>query len=258
MKKSNAYLFVCLIVVVIVLIPASRDFLIRIGIKTMRPVESFFSSLSFSSRGFFYGLSQISDLREQNSELSDKLRQSQISQSELEELKAENQILKKQLGFKELIKERDLIPSKIISREPTTFLDNMIIDKGEKDGISKGLAVVSDGALVGKITEVYANESKVTLITSKDSIIQAMMQKSRVMGILKGGLSGITLENIPQDVEVIEREVVVTSGLGGGIDQGILIGEISGQRSSKAEIYKVLNVQPTVDFSKLEIIFIIK
>ena len=258
MKKSNAYLLVCLIVVVIAFVPTTRNFLVRIGVKAVRPIESFFSSLSFSSRGFFYGLSQISDLREQNRELSDKLRQSQISQSELEELKAENQILKKQLGFKEVIKERDLIPSKIISREPTTFLDNMIIDKGEKDGIRAGLAVVSDGALVGKVTEVYSNESKVTLITSKDSIIQAMMQKSRVMGILKGGLSGMTLENIPQDVEVAEREVVMTSGLGGGIDQGILIGEISGQRSSKAEIYKVLNVQPTVDFSKLEIVFVIK
>lgn len=258
MKKSNAYLLVCLIVVVIALVPTTRNFLVRIGIRVARPVESLFSSMSFSSRGFFYGLSQISDLREQNRELSDKLRQSQISQSELEELKAENQILKKQLGFKEVIKERDLIPSKIISREPTTFLDSMVIDKGEKDGISKGLAVVSDGALVGRISEVFDRESKVTLITSKDSIIQAMMQKSRVMGILKGGLSGMTLENIPQDVEVFEHEAVITSGLGGGIDQGILIGEISGQRSSKAEIYKVLNVQPTVDFSKLEIVFVIK
>lgn len=258
MKKSNTYLLICLVVVAVALIPTSRNFLVKIGVKAVRPIESFFSSLSFSSRGFFYGLSQISDLREQNSELSDKLRLSQISQSELEELKAENQILKKQLGFKEVIKERDLIPSKIISREPTSFLDHILIDKGEKDGISAGLAVVSDSALVGKVTEVYSSESKVVLITSKNSIIQVMMQNSRVMGILKGGLSGITLENIPQDIEIAEHEMAITSGLGGGIDQGILIGEISGQRSSKAEIYKVLNVQPTVDFSKLEIVFIIK
>lgn len=258
MKKSNTYLLICLVVVAAALIPTSRNFLVKIGVKAVRPIESFFSFLSFSSRGFFYGLSQISDLREQNSELSDKLRLSQISQSELEELKAENQILKKQLGFKEVIKERDLIPSKIISREPTSFLDHILIDKGEKDGISAGLAVVSDSALVGKVTEVYSSESKVVLITSKDSIIQVMMQNSRVMGILKGGLSGITLENIPQDIEIAEHEMAITSGLGGGIDQGILIGEISGQRSSKAEIYKVLNVQPTVDFSKLEIVFIIK
>ena len=186
------------------------------------------------------------------------MRQSQISQSELNELKAENQILKNQLGFKETIKQRELIPCKIISREPTTFLDNMIIDRGESDGVKIGLAVVSDGALVGKIVEVFSNESKVKLITSKDSIVQAMLQKNRVMGVLKGGLSGISLENIPQDVEVSDREAVVTSGLGGGIDQGILIGEVSGQRSSKAEIYKILNIQPTVDFSKLELVFVIK
>lgn len=258
MKKSNLFLLVCLVLIILAVIPASRNFLMRAGIKLSKPIVSTFSSWSYSSRGFFYGISQIGDLRQQNRELSDKLRQSQVSQSELEELKTENQILKQQLGFKETVKNKELIPSKIISREPTTFLDSMIIDRGENDGIITGLAVVSNGALVGKITQVYPDESRVTLITSKDSIIQAMLQYSRVTGVLKGGLSGISLENIPQDIEISNREAVITSGLGGGIEQGILIGEVSGQRSSKAEIYKVLNVQPTVDFSKLEIVFVIK
>lgn len=244
--------------VVIVIIPATRDILVMAGLKVARPFESFFSSASFSSRGFFSGIGEISTLKQQNQQLSDKLRQSQIDQSELEEIKAENQILKNQLGFKETVEGKELIPSKIISREPTSFLDDMTIDKGEKDGIRTGLAVVSNGALVGKVTEVYSDESKIELITSKDSIIQAMLQKNRVMGILKGGLSGVSLENIPQDVDVADRESVVTSGLGGGIDQGILIGEVTGQKSSKAEIFKILSIQPIVDFSKLEIVFVIK
>jgi len=256
--KSRWYLLICFIIIVLVFVPVTRNFLSRTVLTVSKPFGSWFSSMSFSSRGIFSGISEISGLKEQNAELADKLRQSRIDKNEYEELKAENEILKKQLGFKEQVKEKELVPAKIISREPTTFLDNIIINKGSNDGITVGLVVVSNGALVGRINNVFCNQSKVILITSKDSVIQAMLQKNRDLGILRGGLSGVTLENIPQDVEVSEKESVVTSGLGGGAEQGILIGEITGQRSSKAEIFKVLNVQPVVDFSKLEIVFVVK
>ena len=256
--KSRWYLLICFIVLVLVFIPVTRNFMSRTIHKVSKPLASWLSSISFSSRGLFGGISEISDLKEQNADLAEKLRQSRIDKNEFEELKAENEILKKQLGFKEQVKEKELIPAKIISREPTTFLDNIIIDKGSDDGISTGLAVVSEGALVGRVSEVFQNQSKVILITSKDSVVQSMLQKNRDMGVLRGGLSGITLENIPQDVEVADKEGVVTSGLGGGIEQGILIGEVTGQKSSKAEIFKILNVQPTVNFSKLEIVFVVK
>lgn len=256
--KSRWYLFICFLVVVLVFIPVSRDFISHSVLVVTRPVASWFSSKAFFSRGFLNGITEISNLREQNSDLAEKLRQSQIDKSNYEELKAENEILKKQLGFKEQIKDKELILAKIINREPTTFLDNIIIDKGSDDGIVTGMAVVSNGALVGRISEILSNQSKVTLITSKDSVIQAMLQTNRDMGVLRGGLSGMTLENIPQDVVVADKEGVVTSGLGGGVEQGILIGKVTGQKSSKAEIYKVLNIEPTVDFSKLEIVFVVK
>lgn len=256
--KSRWYLLICIILVALVFVPVTRNFMSRTVSTVSKPFTSWLSSLSFSSRGLFGGISEISGLKEQNADLAEKLRQSRIDKNEYEELKAENEIFKKQLGFKEQVKEKELVPAKIISREPTTFLDNIIIDKGSNDGISVGLAVVSDGALVGRVSDVLSNQSKVILITSKDSVVQAMLQKNRDMGVLRGGLSGVTLENIPQDVEVGDKEGVVTSGLGGGIEQGILIGEITGQKSSEAEIFKILNVQPTVNFSKLEIVFVVK
>lgn len=256
--KSRWYLLICFSIMILVFIPITRSFLSRTVLTVSKPFSLWLSSASFLSGGLLSGLSEISSIKEQNADLAEKLRQSKIDQNEYEELKAENKILKKQLGFKEQVKEKELIPAKIISREPTTFLDNIMIDKGSKDGISLGLAVVSNGALVGRISDVLPGQSKVILITSKDSVIQAMLQKNRDTGILRGGLSGVTLENIPQDVEVADKEGVVSSGLGGGIEQGILIGEVTGQESSKAEIFKVLSVQPAVDFSKLEIVFVVK
>ena len=228
MKKANRYLIVCVIIIALAVVPVTRGFLASILFKVARPVGSALSSASGSSRGFFGGIIEIKNLRRQNEELAEKMRQSQIDQSATNEIKAENQILKNQLGFKDTVRDRELIPAKIIFREPTTFLDQMVVNKGESSGVVVGLPVVSDGVLVGRVSEVSLDQSKVTLITSKDSIVQAMLQSSRVMGILRGGLSGVSLENIPQDTEVVENEKVVTSGLGGGISQGILIGEVMG------------------------------
>jgi rod shape-determining protein MreC len=258
MSKRNLYIIIIFLVLMIALIPPLRGASGRVFFGAFGWLANPLSKIASVPKKFFSGIREISQLRDENAELAKKLSQIKLDSSELLELRAENQILKNQLGFAQEHKEYTLIGAKIIGREPVSFMDNIIVDKGGDDGVSVGAVAISDGALAGKVTEVYSHQSRVTLITSGDSIIQVMLQGSRVMGVLKGGIAGLSLENIPQDVEVAEHENVVTSGLGGAIDQGILVGEVTGQNSSKAQIYKTLSVQPAVDFSKLELIFIIK
>ena len=258
MLKRNIYIIIIALAVLITIIPATRRVIAGVFFDTFGWLESPVSKVSSVPQRFFSGIGEISKVKDENSQLAAKLQKLKLDSSELEELKVENKILKNQLGFAEEHKEYELIGTKIIGRDPVSFMDRIIVDKGGDDGVILGAVAISDGALAGKVTEVLDHQSKVTLITSKDSIIQVMLQKSRVMGVLRGGLSGLTLENIPQDIEVKSGEGIVTSGLGGSIDQGILVGEVVGQNSSKAQIYKTLSIQPTVDFSKLELIFIIK
>lgn len=245
-------------IILIGIIPYTRNIIRHGGSYIFSPIFSLISNSSYRTRGFIFGLSEISDLKKENSELTDKLISSQIDKNELNELRLENETLKKQLGFIENHKDRELVPAKIIGRDPVSYLDYIIIDKGSTDGIINGMAVITDGALVGKVTETYGESAKITLITSKKSLVQAMLQDSRVQGILRGGMSGIILDNIPQDIEAPEGGMVITSGLGGDIEQGIIIGTISGTRSSKAEIFKTLSIQPIVDFTKLELVFVLK
>ncbi len=257
-NKNKTYIIIVVIILVLTIIPQTRQAMASSFSFVFTPIQKSISSSSLSSSKFFTGIREFVTLRSQNEELSNKIKNLSIDKAKLKELEIENENLKKQLGFIEEHKELSLIPAKIVGREPTSFLDYIIIDKGSNEEVSENSAVVSDGFLVGKVTEVYANQSKITLITSKDSIVQAMLQENRVRGVLKGGLSGITLESIPQDIEVVTNENVITSGLGGDILQGLLVGEVVSQQSSKAEIFKTLNVRSLVDFSKLEIVFIIK
>ncbi len=260
MKKNNNRVYFVLIMLIIFaeIIPATRK-IISLGIITIsKPITSSFSSVAKSSHGIMAGIFEISSLRKENANLVGKIKQFQVDTVKLEELEHENTVLKNQLGFWEEHKDLDLIPARIIGKEPFGATDKIIIDKGETDGIKEKTAVLSNGSMVGKVLEVYENQSKVTLITSKDSIVQAMLQKSRSLGIIKGNLDGVKLENIPQDTIVEANEAIVTSGLGGEIAPGILIGWAKGDLSTESEIYKELNVELAEDITKLEYIFIVK
>lgn len=257
-NKNKTYLIIVIIIILIIVIPQTRATFGKAFLYVFTPIQRTVSASSIRSNKLFSGISELFNLRQQNQELTEKIKDLSIDRSRILELEIENENLKKQLGFIEEHRELSLVPAKIIGREPTSFLDYIVVDKGEEDDVSVGSAVVSDGFLVGKVTEIWSNQSKITLITSKDSIVQAMLQENRVQGILKGGLSGIVLENIPQDLEVASGENVITSGLDGDVEQGLLIGEVVSQQSSKAEIFKTLSVRSLVDFSKLELVFIIK
>ena len=257
-KKNKTYITIIAIILLLVTIPQTRQIMAYSFSYISSPIRRSISESSLSSNRFFSGVREFVSLQKQNKELSKKIKDLNLDKSKLKELEIENENLKKQLGFIQEHKELSLIPAKIIGREPTSFLDYIIIDKGSDEGVREGNAVVSDGFLIGKISEVEKNQSRITLITSKDSIVQAMLQISRVRGVLKGGLSGITMESIPQDVEVSNNENIITSGLGGDMMQGLSIGEVVSQQSSKAEIFKTLSVRSLVDFTKLELVFIIK
>ena len=259
MKRINLYFIVFLAIVIALL------FFPRVN----KPVRSFFidhtavpgsllSSASQKIKNVFSFVGSISRLREENNFLTEKISELEIDKSKISELEIENSTLKKELGFKDTNGIEDLVPAKIIERDPVFFLDHFVVDKGSNDGVKEGAAVLSMGTLIGLVREVYSDHAKVVLVTSKDSLVQAMLQNSRAKGILRGGLSGLYLENIIQDTEYQPGEYVITSGLGGKIKQGIIIGKAGEVQSVDSGIFKSVIVNPIVDLSKLETVFIEK
>lgn len=259
MKKNNNLLWILLIVFISIGLSFGS---IRSGIAKITIHSTVFATEAFSNigRGLankFSFISSISNLKKQNEELANQIRNLEVDKSRIIELENENEILKKELGFVSVNKDFELIPAKIIGREPTLFFDSITIDKGSADQVKKDSPVISNGALVGQIAEVSDNEARVTLITSNNSIILAMLQTSRSKGILHGGISGLTLENIIQDVAFNQDEFVVTSGLD-GMRQGILIGKAGKIQSSSSDLFKNISVEPIADLSRLEIVFVMK
>ena len=225
--------------------------------STIKAPASAFSFVGKKIKTSLYFWVNIQNLTRQNAELADKITQLQIDRSRITELENENTLLKKEIGFTETYGSVEMVPARIIERDPVSFLDYIVIDKGGDDGVKEGQPVMSGGALIGKVSEVYKSSAKITLITSKDSIIQAMLQDSRTKGTLSGGISGLLLENIIQDVDFKKGEYVVTSGLGGSMSPGLLIGRALSVQTSGG-IYKSIVVEPLADLSKIELVFVQK
>jgi len=247
---------VVFIAVFIIPSPISRagsNFVVNIT----KPISRSLVSAGKKVASTFSILVEIANLRKENRQLAEDLIRAKVDSAKLSELEIENQNLKQQLDYKEAHPKMKLILANVVGLDPTNFYDTIVLDRGSDGGISTGMAVISLGVLVGKVDQVFPGSCRVMLITSKDSIIQVMLEGSRTVGILKGGISGMALENIPLDTPIAAGENIITSGLGGKLPKGIYVGNAGREISAKSDIFKTIEVKSAINFSKLETLFIV-
>ena len=214
-------------------------------------------SRNISESSFF--LSSIGTMREENEKL---LRENNALLAEvagLQEAKKENDILREQLDL--LPRDKfELEPSFVIGQDPQGLGSWLIIGKGSSDGISSGMPViVSEGILVGKIDEVGPDSSRVNLLTNATSAVNASDLETGAKGLLKGtyGL-GIVMDMVSQSDILNEGDTVITSGLGGELPRGLLIGKIQEVKVSPDKLFQQAIIMPRIRYQKLDIVFVVK
>jgi len=227
-------------------------------ISITEPVSIATTNSSNSFIGFFSNIRRVNKLLKENDSLVQENNQLKAQMALLSEVNHENEILKNQLGFIGSNNQLQLIPSKVILHSPSSYLQTLRIDKGSNDGIKEKQAVLSDGFLVGVISEVGANYSEVSLITNARTLLPIVLQNSRGSGLLQGGLKGLMGDYIALDIKVEKDESVVTSGLGGDLPSGIVVGNVAAIISSQSEIFQKVSIKSPIEFSKLEYVFVLK
>jgi rod shape-determining protein MreC len=134
------------------------------------------------------------------------------------------------------------------------------IDLGTKEGARLGQAVTAEGGvLIGKITEVFDDHAKVTLLISPDSSVNSLTQTTRANGSVKGKYGmGASLEKIDQSEELIPGDIIITSGHEEGIPKGLLLGKISSIEQSPNAVFKSADLDLFADFGHMEEIFLVE
>ena len=120
------------------------------------------------------------------------------------------------------------------------------------------MPVVTDQGLVGRISDVTENTSKVLLLNDPGSSASALLADSRLNGIVRGSTCGdLIMDFIPQGPTFQEGEVVLSSGLGGKFPKGLAIGTIETIDSQPNAVFQTATVKPAVDFGSLELVLVI-
>lgn len=238
--------------------------------KGLKPVESFTLSIVEPFANFFSGtgrwfdrkfdfFSNIKEIKEENQELVNDNLKLKYQLVELKEIKAENEIFRKELELKKK-SEFDLVASMIIGLDLTGDRKIIYLDKGEKDGLKVGNPlIVGEGILVGQISEVGANNSKAELILDKNIKINAEIQENQIKGIVQGkhGTSA-NMEMIPQTADLKKGQTVITSGLGGSLPRGLLIGYIEDSQITVDQLFQSASLKLPADFKNLRMVWVIK
>lgn len=230
-------------------------------------VRSFFYDFSSKSQGFLWvagknssdfltSLFSAGNLKKEKAELLINNQDLLAQIAYLGELKKENDELRNALGFG-LGKDYSLLSAEIIAKDISQ--DYITINKGSADGVFKNMPVVTGHkVLVGKISEVFKNYSKVMLLSNKKSSFGAMISGKEVTGVIKGkGDFKILFDLLPQDKEILTGDTVVSSNFGGIFPAGFLVGKIIEVKKNDIESFQQAEISPSFDINVVDDVFII-
>lgn len=174
-----------------------------------------------------------------------------------EEIYLENARLKNILYFKQKSPYK-VIAARVIARSPDSWSSSLIIDKGERNGIKRQMAVITYLGLVGRITETGEFTSKILLISDPNLGISGIVQRSRQEGLICGTLgTHLIMRYLPEGSDIRIQDTVITSGLNQLYPKGLLIGTVVGIGKEFSGLSSYAIIKPAVDLSNIEEVLII-
>jgi len=256
--KFSAVVLVCLLL--IFLNPKGFFSPVRmIFLEIAYPFQKTFYLLGRTLSGTTEFFGSIGNIKKENENL---LKENNVLLAQIAMLsdeKKENAELREQLRLAPRQKF-DLEAAFVIGQDPQRLDSWLTIGKGSADGVQPEMPViVSEGILVGKISEVTPHTARVILLSDSTSVVNIIDSETEAKGILRGeyGL-GVVMEMVSQQELINNGDTIITSGLGGNFPRGLLIGKIQEVRSTGDRLFQQAAINPRIKYSKLELVFVIK
>ena len=266
-KSKFFWLLLLVIIISLVVMNATAaqrsniTFLEKVIRDTYVPLQSGISSFRNNWDGWTAVFSDKRHLQQQVKLLEAENGQLSMENQSLQEYKQESFRLRKMLNFDNANREKyDLLPAHLIARSPNNWYECITIDRGSRQGVEKGMPVISPNGLVGRVGSVSENSAQVSLITDREMAVGAIIQKTReTNGIVEGlgDSNELRMINIPYYSKINEGDRIISSGLSAIYPPGINIGTVMEVSREPNGLLLVAMIKPTVDFNKLEEVFVI-
>jgi len=237
------------------------------------PLQRVFARTAAATGDLFQTVRQVRELRARVEELQAQVDALTVENIRLREYEADVQQFRAMLNFVSEYPISVPLGADVIGREacatfpcgevvgtdPNPYLRYVTINVGTLQGVKVGMPVVSNGpGLVGRIAQVGPRTAKVQLLTDPESAVAALLQTSRVTGLVVGKPdSTLRMEYIPQEESISVGDIVLTSGLGGVMPKGLVIGQVAEVQQMDYALFQAAIVRPAIDFSRMELVLVI-
>jgi rod shape-determining protein MreC len=262
-RRRTGFLFLAVSIGHIILISAQVN--TKSGVRVLEAVT--FGIFSQVQRGTASGIGSVQHVWEnyvalrgvaqQNEQLRRQVAALQIELQKQQALSARAQQLQDLLQLRNQL-ELETVPAQIIAGDTTLEFHTVTIDKGASDGIGIDMAVIAPEGIVGRIVKTGARASIVQLLLDSDAAAAALIEGSRVGGLVVGrrGDPPLQMEYVSNLENVKRGDIAVTSGLDRIYPKGFRIGRVEEVQPGE-NLYKAITIRPSVDFSRLEEVLVV-
>lgn len=267
--KRDIFLLILLLIISSVLLTFSGGRFIvdfkSVGFSVAAGTENAVHSVSAFVTDTVSAVRELAELRSKYLVLTEKLKDYELLQRSNADIRRENRELKELLGFADTVAYKN-IPAQIIGFDPDNLYSGIIINRGTKHGIRKNMPVLafqgSNVGLVGKIVQTGRNSSMVIPIYDYQCYVAASVQTTKHRGLLNGqGSAALPLimryvqKRAKDEIAIGDR--ILASGENNLFPKDSPIGVVTGIKVHDYETYLELTVQPIIDFSRLDYVFVL-
>jgi len=236
--------------------PASTPFgrfMLEVVGPVQRLVAGSMDSLDSAWRSYF----ALVHAAKENEELRREVARMKQELTEQEETRLANERLRGLLKLKAAL-TYPLVAGEVVAVDPTEHFRTAVINVGSNSGVQKLMPVVQVQGAVGRVTWTSPNYAKVLLLTDPNSAVDVIVQRSRVRGIVEGaGKDRLRLKFTLHNDDVTPGDKLIASGAAGVFPKGIMIGTVISVKKEPKGVFMVVEVEPAVDFSRLEEVLVI-
>lgn len=246
-----------LLVSVSVRSPRREDPVARVVLDALAPLQIGVAAAQTAVRNVWNHYIWLVETSRENERLRERVAVLEREATHLEELRQSNKRLESLLQFRHEL-DGEVYGARVVGRDPLLGSRTMTVDRGRRDGVRRGMAVLSPQGVVGQIIEIGWTTSRVLVLTDHNSGIDALVQRSRARGIVQGDMeNGCRMKYLRRGEDVMPGDRVVTSGMDGIFPKGLLIGEVKEVSRGHRGLLQVATVVPTAPLDRIEEVLIV-
>jgi rod shape-determining protein MreC len=258
LKFFNFFLDIRDAIVLALCILFSLILLLAGTLQTQWPFHKFLLDNIGRLGGKVYQIQSYYNLRGENKRLRQLNARLSFENMQMQDALLENLRLRELLAFKEKTPYQ-LLPAEVVGQNPQSMFNGLILNEGSSRGVSFVDPVLTADGLVGKIMIVDENSSVCQILLDRNSRVSAKIQRNREVGIIAwdGGVN-FRLLYIAKTIDILVGDVVLTSGYSQVFPENLKIGIVSQVSKEIEGLFQEIVVQPSVNFNRLEEVFIVK